>query len=91
MLPCHVCRILNDVIDCDLNAFQMHCMDGEYSSMATMWFQTPEQSVKSLFHDPPGQCEDDPLYTRTNTYHYTAANSVNRSNLRTAFCSSVGN
>ncbi|XP_019643781.1 PREDICTED: H(+)/Cl(-) exchange transporter 7-like [Branchiostoma belcheri] len=32
---------------------QFFCSDGEYSTMATMMFQTPEQSVKSLFHDPP--------------------------------------
>nr|CAD7397164.1 unnamed protein product [Timema poppensis] len=33
---------------------QMHCSDGDYSAVAAIWFQTPESSVKSLFHDPPG-------------------------------------
>lgn len=28
--------------------------DNEYNAAAALWFQTPEQSVKSLFHDPPG-------------------------------------
>ncbi|KAF4520380.1 hypothetical protein B566_EDAN012885 [Ephemera danica] len=33
---------------------QMYCGDGEYSVTAAIWFQTPEESVRSLFHDPPG-------------------------------------
>jgi chloride channel 7 len=36
------------------NPLQVYCNDGEYNSMATMWFQTYESSVKSLFHDPSG-------------------------------------
>ncbi|XP_050316045.1 H(+)/Cl(-) exchange transporter 7 isoform X2 [Anthonomus grandis grandis] len=34
-------------------ATQLYCKDGEYNIMASLWFQTPEASVKSLFHDPP--------------------------------------
>uniref|UniRef100_A0A8C4PZB4 Chloride channel protein n=1 Tax=Eptatretus burgeri TaxID=7764 RepID=A0A8C4PZB4_EPTBU len=33
---------------------QLFCKDGEYNSMATTFFNTPEKSVRSLFHDPPG-------------------------------------
>ncbi|XP_046406212.1 H(+)/Cl(-) exchange transporter 7 [Ischnura elegans] len=33
---------------------QMHCNDGEYNAVAAIWFQTPEASVRSFFHDPPG-------------------------------------
>lgn len=33
---------------------QLYCQDNEYSAVAALWFQTPEASVKSLFHDPPG-------------------------------------
>lgn len=33
---------------------QFFCCDGEYNTMATLLFTTPESSVKSLFHDPPG-------------------------------------
>ena len=33
---------------------QMYCNDGEYSAVAALWFQTPESSVRSLFHDPKG-------------------------------------
>lgn len=31
----------------------MYCGDGEYNVLASIWFQTPEASVRSLFHDPP--------------------------------------
>ncbi|XP_055686373.1 H(+)/Cl(-) exchange transporter 7 [Lutzomyia longipalpis] len=33
---------------------QLFCEDNEYNAVAALWFQTPEASVKSLFHDPPG-------------------------------------
>ncbi|XP_059413986.1 H(+)/Cl(-) exchange transporter 7-like isoform X2 [Carassius carassius] len=33
---------------------QLFCADGEYNSMATTFFNTPERSVRSLFHNPPG-------------------------------------
>jgi len=32
----------------------MYCNDGEYNVIGAIWFQTPEQSVRSLLHDPPG-------------------------------------
>ena len=35
---------------------QLFCADGEYNSMAAAFFNTPEKSVVSLFHDPPGAC-----------------------------------
>lgn len=34
---------------------QMFCADGQYSAAASLWFQTPESSVRSLFHDPRGR------------------------------------
>lgn len=36
------------------NPIQMYCDDGEYHVIGAIWFQTPEQSVRSLLHDPPG-------------------------------------
>lgn len=33
---------------------QLFCKDNEYNAAVALWFQTPEQSVKALFHDPPG-------------------------------------
>ncbi|GBP00296.1 hypothetical protein EVAR_72145_1 [Eumeta japonica] len=32
------------------------CDDNEYNAVAALWFQTPEATVRSLFHDPPGIC-----------------------------------
>lgn len=39
-----------------LSTLQLFCADGEYNSMAAAFFNTPEKSVVSLFHDPPGMC-----------------------------------
>jgi len=36
------------------NPIQMYCDDGEYHVIGAIWFQTPEKSVQSLFHDPAG-------------------------------------
>ena len=33
---------------------QLFCHDGEYNAMSGLFFQTPENSVRSLFHDSPG-------------------------------------
>ncbi|XP_075165788.1 chloride channel protein 7 [Haematobia irritans] len=33
---------------------QLYCEDNEYNAVAALWFQTPEATVRSLFHDPPG-------------------------------------
>ncbi|GAB6030892.1 hypothetical protein CHUAL_007724 [Chamberlinius hualienensis] len=33
---------------------QLFCGDGEFNVLSALWFQTPELSVRSLFHDPPG-------------------------------------
>ena len=33
---------------------QLFCEDGQYNAMSGLFFQTPEKSVRSLFHDPPG-------------------------------------
>ncbi|XP_012271787.1 H(+)/Cl(-) exchange transporter 7 [Orussus abietinus] len=37
---------------------QFHCMEGEYNAVAALWFQTPESSVRSLFHNPIGSHND---------------------------------
>ena len=38
---------------------QLFCDDGQYNAISGLFFQTPEKSVRSLFHDPPGSF--DPL------------------------------
>lgn len=46
------CRPLGN--DPTLSPVQLFCEDNEYNAAAALWFQTPESSVKALFHDPPG-------------------------------------
>ncbi|CRL03045.1 CLUMA_CG016418, isoform A [Clunio marinus] len=46
------CRPLGN--DPTTTPVQLFCEDNEYNAAAALWFQTPEASVKSLFHDPPG-------------------------------------
>ncbi|XP_054762760.2 H(+)/Cl(-) exchange transporter 7-like [Lytechinus pictus] len=45
------CRPLDDTIQFPL---QLFCGDGEYSASSTLFFNTPEESVKLLFHKEPG-------------------------------------
>ncbi|XP_057341754.1 H(+)/Cl(-) exchange transporter 7 [Microplitis mediator] len=42
---------------------RMFCKEGEYSAVAALWFQTPESTVRSLFHDPIGSHNDATLAT----------------------------
>lgn len=57
-LGCFMMYLLNDCRplgnDPTLTPVQLFCEDNEYNAAAALWFQTPESSVKSLFHDPPG-------------------------------------
>lgn len=34
----------------------MYCADGEYNTLGALWLQLPEATVRSLFHDPKGNC-----------------------------------
>uniref|UniRef100_A0A1B6HWZ7 Chloride channel protein n=1 Tax=Homalodisca liturata TaxID=320908 RepID=A0A1B6HWZ7_9HEMI len=36
---------------------QLYCPDGEYNTIASLWLQVPEATVRSLFHDPIGAHE----------------------------------
>ncbi|XP_058891353.1 H(+)/Cl(-) exchange transporter 7 isoform X2 [Acipenser ruthenus] len=51
---------------------QLFCSDGEYNSMATAFFNTPEKSVRSLFHDPPGSYNPQTLGIFTLSYFLLA-------------------
>ncbi|XP_077475771.1 H(+)/Cl(-) exchange transporter 7 [Stigmatopora argus] len=51
---------------------QLFCADGEYNSMATAFFNTPERSVRSLFHNPPGSYNPLTLGLFTLTYFFLA-------------------
>ncbi|EDW85571.2 uncharacterized protein Dwil_GK23152 [Drosophila willistoni] len=46
------CRPLGN--DPTIHPVQLFCKDNEYNAVAALWFQTPEATVRSLFHDPPG-------------------------------------
>ncbi|XP_026058023.1 H(+)/Cl(-) exchange transporter 7-like [Carassius auratus] len=51
---------------------QLFCADGEYNSMATTFFNTPERSVRSLFHNPPGTYNPMTLGVFTLAYFFLA-------------------
>lgn len=51
MFSINDCRPLG--VDPTLHPVQLFCEDNEYNAVAALWFQTPEASVKALFHDPP--------------------------------------
>lgn len=52
---------------------QMYCAEGQYSAVASLWFQTPESSVRSLFHDPKGSHNDITLAIFVILYFFLAA------------------
>lgn len=61
------CRPLgNDPTDYPI---QLYCEDNEYNAVASLWFQTPEASVKSILHDPPGSHKFLTLTVFTITYY----------------------
>lgn len=47
------CRPLGN--DPTIHPVQLFCEDNEYNAVAALWFQTPEATVRALFHDPPGE------------------------------------
>ncbi|XP_066499009.1 H(+)/Cl(-) exchange transporter 7 [Hoplias malabaricus] len=51
---------------------QLFCADGEYNAMATAFFNTPERSVRSLFHNPAGTYNPATLGCFTLTYFFLA-------------------
>lgn len=51
---------------------QLFCSDGEYNSMATAFFNTPERSVRSLFHEPAGSFNPLTLGLFTIVYFFLA-------------------
>ncbi|XP_047656403.1 H(+)/Cl(-) exchange transporter 7 isoform X2 [Tachysurus fulvidraco] len=51
---------------------QLFCPDGEYNAMATTFFNTPERSVRSLFHSPQGTYNPLTLGLFTLTYFFLA-------------------
>jgi chloride channel 7 len=62
-LSCTVaCAMIYKINDCrplgtdpTETPIQLFCKDNEYNAAAALWFQTPEATVKALFHDPAGE------------------------------------
>lgn len=52
MFTINDCRPLG--VDPTTYPVQLFCEDNEYNAVAALWFQTPEATVKALFHDPSG-------------------------------------
>lgn len=50
-----VLECLRSAVPSQQFAFQFNCSDGRYSALGEIWFQTPEASVRSLFHQPEGK------------------------------------
>lgn len=51
---------------------QMYCGDGEYNSAAALWLRTPEESVKSFFHDQKGSFRIPTVLSFTVVYFFLA-------------------
>ncbi|XP_043281524.1 H(+)/Cl(-) exchange transporter 7 [Venturia canescens] len=51
---------------------KLYCKEGEYSAAAALWFQTPETTVRSLFHDPKGSHNDVTLVVFVILYFFLA-------------------
>lgn len=49
---------------------QLYCSDGQYNVLASIWFQTPEASVRSLLHDPPNTHDALSLFTFVLAYFF---------------------
>uniref|UniRef100_A0A669CGX3 Chloride channel protein n=1 Tax=Oreochromis niloticus TaxID=8128 RepID=A0A669CGX3_ORENI len=62
-----ICFCLKPCIHCTLSILY-----GEYNSMATAFFNTPERSVRSLFHNQPGSYNPLTLGLFTLTYFFLA-------------------
>ncbi|XP_066597551.1 H(+)/Cl(-) exchange transporter 7 [Prorops nasuta] len=51
---------------------KMYCQENEYSAVGALWFQTPESSVRSLFHDPKGSHNSGTLAIFIIVYYFMA-------------------
>ncbi|XP_023179605.2 H(+)/Cl(-) exchange transporter 7 [Drosophila hydei] len=62
------CRPLGN--DPTIHPVQLFCEDNEYNAVAALWFQTPEATVRALFHDPPGSHKILTLAVFTVVYYF---------------------
>ncbi|KAF0032496.1 hypothetical protein F2P81_014786 [Scophthalmus maximus] len=64
--------LMQVLMSCPNTRGNLFCADGEYNSMATAFFNTPERSVRSLFHNQPGSYNPLTLGLFTLTYFFLA-------------------
>nr|XP_045599968.1 H(+)/Cl(-) exchange transporter 7-like [Procambarus clarkii] len=63
------CHIIKE--NTAVHPIQMFCSDGEENA-ANIWYQSPEKSVRSLFHDPPDAFEWPTITVFFVTYYFLA-------------------
>lgn len=49
------CRPIKTQVELNSPTIQLFCPDGQYNTMATIVFSTPEQAVRNLFHSEIGK------------------------------------
>ncbi len=49
------CRPIKTQLELNSPTIQLFCPDGQYNTMATIVFSTPEQAVRNLFHSEIGK------------------------------------
>lgn len=54
LLSMNECRPLKTQVELNSPTVQLFCPDGQYNTMATIVFSTPEQAVRNLFHSEIG-------------------------------------
>ena len=52
------CRPMKTQTELTSPTIQFFCPDGEYNTMATIVFSTPEQAVRNLFHSEIGEKDE---------------------------------
>jgi chloride channel 7 len=55
LITMNECRPLKTQLELNAPTIQLFCPDGQYNTMATIVFSTPEQAVRNLFHSDLGK------------------------------------
>lgn len=59
-------------VDINLAPVRLYCQDGKASAAASLWYKTPEETVRSLFHDQAGAHSFVTLFSFTIVYFFLA-------------------
>lgn len=55
LMTTNECRPIKTQLELNSPTIQLFCPDGQYNTMATIVFSTPEQAVRNLFHSEIGE------------------------------------